>query len=404
MIMAKISFLRKLGFIAVFAVGLMLPGVVFAHDYSFPGGQCDNFDTTDGTELSSPSPAFFSWMTTNCFSTLTSFDAIPRDKCFGHTFTGLPGKICSAFLTIHLRAHPTDSLTNTDGLALQLTSPTGPFVWGISMNDLINVATGGSQPTWTPGSDHIFRLDLGNLPPDPNSVTSVIASMNTTGALDVYVQDDTGVDCITLDVNTDCPRPPCLSLPPCKKPGKKVSIKLDTGMGIPPGSPDPNWVLIIPSPHSVGSAYATTTLTPQWVIPPAGVSWLQPSSSGSPDSAALPGTYIYSLQFCLEELGNKYCCVRLRGKFSADNSGILKLNGGTIVQCLGPTCFKGWVPFNVTTGFVSGINTLEVEVQNDELWTGVVVEATLEARCCKCKKKGNLPTTADNDSSINGTR
>ena len=162
----------------------------------------DNF--APPTEPASPSAGllgFFAFLGVGA----VDFDPIPTDQFFGHTITGLPPCITGATLEIHMRAGPS-FLTNTDSLALEFQGITATprFEWALRVNDLIDFATAGGQTVWTPGSDFTFILDLDNLPPDGQGDTSVIDSMNTTGTLDVMVQDDTGVDYMVLTVTSNC--------------------------------------------------------------------------------------------------------------------------------------------------------------------------------------------------------
>lgn len=109
----------------------------------FLAGKKDAFNQSDGPEPTSPSPALLLALTQKCFfGPLQQFDVVPDNLCFGHTFSGLPA-IGAATLEIHLRAHPTDSLTRTDALALQLSSDGTTFAWSIGLNALIEWATGG---------------------------------------------------------------------------------------------------------------------------------------------------------------------------------------------------------------------------------------------------------------------
>ena len=144
----------------------------------FLAGQQDAFDQSDGPEPSSPSPALLLALTQKCFfGPLLQFDVVPDNLCFGHTLTDLP-TIGAATLEIRLRANATDPLTDTDALALQLSADGTTFAWSLSLNTLIEWATG--QQTWTPGSDHTFILDLAALPLDASgsTTTSILSAIN----------------------------------------------------------------------------------------------------------------------------------------------------------------------------------------------------------------------------------
>lgn len=139
------------------------------------------------------------------------FDDKAINRVFGHTFTGLPGNIQAATLEIHMFAGGSGLVSN-DAIHLERTGVNGVSTsWDLGLTALFG------QP-WTGGSDHTFIWDLANLPPDGQGDTNVIPFMNADNALDVYVQDDTAVDYVTLTVTV--PR------------GEPVTI-----CHIPPGNP-----------------------------------------------------------------------------------------------------------------------------------------------------------------------
>lgn len=121
------------------------------------------------------------------------FDDKHIDRVFGHTFTGLPENIQAATLEIHMFAGGS-SLVSNDGINLELTGINDATTsWGLGLTALFG------QP-WIGGSDHTFIWDLANLPPDAQGDTNIVPFINADNALDVYVQDDTAVDYITLTV------------------------------------------------------------------------------------------------------------------------------------------------------------------------------------------------------------
>lgn len=139
------------------------------------------------------------------------FDDKAINRVFGHTFTDLPGNIQAATLEIRMFAGGS-SLVSNDAIHLERTGINDAFSsWGMGLTALFG------QP-WIAGSDQTFNLDLANLPPDGQGDTSIISFMNADNALDVYVQDDTAVDYMTLTVTV--PR------------GEEVTI-----CHIPPGNP-----------------------------------------------------------------------------------------------------------------------------------------------------------------------
>lgn len=117
----------------------------------------------------------------------------------GHTFGALPPGIVAARLQIRLRASGFDFPQN-DSLSLQANS-TGGFTWTRTLPFL----TGTPWPSGM-ATVAVLNIDLDNL---PGSGTSLLAAMNSTGRLDVYVQDDTRVDYMRLELITQCPTCHC---------------------------------------------------------------------------------------------------------------------------------------------------------------------------------------------------
>jgi hypothetical protein len=117
-----------------------------------------------------------------------------NDRCFGHTFTDCLSKtscpLRSAVLETCLQAANV-ALTQTDGIILGVN---GVGLWSEGLPTL----NGGG---WNPGDMMCFQLDLSNLAGGVN----ILNDIQTTGHLDVVVQDDTAVDFVTLTVEyTDC--------------------------------------------------------------------------------------------------------------------------------------------------------------------------------------------------------
>jgi hypothetical protein len=118
---------------------------------------------------------------------------------FGHTFGALPPGIVAARLQIRLRASGLD-VPGNDSLSLQANS-----VGGFSWTRTLPFLTGTPWPVGSP-TVAVLNLDLDNL---PGGGASLIAAMNSTGRLDVYVQDDTRVDYARLELVTQCPTCHC---------------------------------------------------------------------------------------------------------------------------------------------------------------------------------------------------
>jgi hypothetical protein len=140
------------------------------------------------------------------------------------------------------------------------------------------------------------------------------------------------------------------------------------------GSQDTNFVLN-------GSSFGYVTKDNVWPVGPwiantTTSKWITPSSNqaASFDPYA-NGTYTWSLSFNLA--GFDATTASFSGKFAADNSAIVKLNG---VQIGSANSFASYSNFSANSGFVSGINTLDFVVtnvaQNGGNPTGLRVEFT----------------------------
>ena len=205
----------------ILLVGLLIANFSPAHaqnngtvDIVITAGINDNFAGT--YELTSPSADLLLLM--NPYGgydrvrfPFRQFDDKHIDRVFGHTFTGLPEDIQAATLEIRMFAGGS-SLVSNDAIHLELTGINDVFTsWNMGLTTLFG------QP-WIGGSDQTFNLDLANLLPDGQGDTNIIPFMNADNALDVYIQDDTAVDYMTLTVTV--PR------------GEAVTI-----CHIPPGNP-----------------------------------------------------------------------------------------------------------------------------------------------------------------------
>ncbi|MDZ4754975.1 MAG: LamG-like jellyroll fold domain-containing protein [Phycisphaerae bacterium] len=131
---------------------------------------------------------------------LQQYDVQALDQCFVETISGLPSCIIGATITIGVQ--PT-SLWTTDGLAFEVINECGKtFKWSRSLTSLDGL--GLFTPPLATGQPSTITLDLGDLPPSGDGTRSVLSTM-LDGSLDIYLQDDTGVDFIALDVfSCDC--------------------------------------------------------------------------------------------------------------------------------------------------------------------------------------------------------
>jgi hypothetical protein len=114
----------------------------------------------------------------------------------------------------------------------------------------------------------------------------------------------------------------------------------------------PNAVVIYPA--DVPGNYLSDGPNSQWIGP-------DPYASFSIDDEPA-GVYHYQLQFLL-------CCTNgaeLSGQMAADNTAGVYLNGGTheVGSISTSSSFSSWTPISITSGFVVGINVLDIYVTN----------------------------------------
>lgn len=160
-------------------------------------GTADNFA---GPEPSSPGADLIPNL--NCPLGYTNyFDSALTNQCFGHTFTDfLDTSCCVVDAQLCMRVAATGVIPTTDGLSFY---EDGQGVWGMSMNTLRSINTGGNDTLWTTGDTMILCLDLDDLPPNSMGVTNVMAALHD-GDFDIKFQDDTEVDWLELRVRLCC--------------------------------------------------------------------------------------------------------------------------------------------------------------------------------------------------------
>jgi len=135
------------------------------------------------------------------------FDEGGPSKTFGHTFTNLPCNITAATLTVHWLPRPiAPILTEDDTICFQATPTPGVFEWCSEIDEYLK-SQGVFQPTqewnstnWPACNPAVF--DLSSLPPSGLGATNLIPSLNSRGELDVFVQDETVVGYLELEVVT----------------------------------------------------------------------------------------------------------------------------------------------------------------------------------------------------------
>ena len=113
---------------------------------------------------------------------------------------------------------------------------------------------------------------------------------------------------------------------------------------------------------------------PPWLGDDSVSAWIGPNSDSALDGAT--GQFDYRTTFDLT--GFTASTAALSGQWSADNAGIdIKINGVSTSQTV--ASFNAFNSFAVTSGFISGLNTIDFFVRNDGGPTGLRVEGALTA-------------------------
>jgi hypothetical protein len=132
---------------------------------------------------------------------------------------------------------------------------------------------------------------------------------------------------------------------------------------LPYGSLDPHYTLTAAPGFTVPRSavvYDPSSYTfYNWVANTSNSQWIGLQSSANYYSA---GLYKYDITFDLTGLNPATSVIT--GQWAADNNGVIFLNGtstGATTPTLG---FSSFTPFTISSGFVSGVNTLEFQVTN----------------------------------------
>lgn len=123
------------------------------------------------------------------------------------------------------------------------------------------------------------------------------------------------------------------------------------------GTTDPHWTV------QGGGSAAVAPNQPGFYLPQVTARWINPDGSGTPGTS-----FTLLLQFDLT--GFDPNTASFGGQFAADNCAVMRLNGnsanggGTVGPCGALSAFGTYSGFSFTSGFVSGLNTISVEVTN----------------------------------------
>lgn len=104
------------------------------------------------------------------------------------------------------------------------------------------------------------------------------------------------------------------------------------------------------NPFRFNCCYFSDTATAAWVSPAAG------------GNAGTPGVYTYDL--VIDLTGLDPATASITGTFGTDNDGSIALNSNAPVATTGFGDFGSPTPFTINSGFVAGLNTIHVQVNN----------------------------------------
>jgi hypothetical protein len=147
---------------------------------------------------------------------LKGFDNAGPDTWFAHSFRNLPASIAGAKLRIRLRS--STGFPANDTIEVGFTEGGGAFPQP-KWSRVIATLVGGAG--WYEGRTEEFTFDLSALPLEGGGTTNLLYRLSQLRYLDVYVQDDTLVDYVALDLNVCACQPDIVIVPPpggCQSP------------------------------------------------------------------------------------------------------------------------------------------------------------------------------------------
>jgi uncharacterized repeat protein (TIGR01451 family) len=161
--------------------------------FVFQHGKKDDFSLANGATAEPVVPAPAPPTTTQLY-----FDGTDVNRQFSDRLV-LPTGNCISAATFSIRMKPLKDVPKNDTIVLKIPG-TGGTTWSKSINPL-STTSSPSYPWITGKAAKTFTWNLGAM---PLGGANLLPALNTLRVLDVYVQDDTSVDYITLTV-TFCP-------------------------------------------------------------------------------------------------------------------------------------------------------------------------------------------------------
>ena len=144
-----------------------------------------------------------------CRSNIDAYSQIHLacDWSFGYTFENLPFVSPSQTIILEIGLVADENTNANDRFYLQYLGgdpgasdplTTAEFAWSQTMNDVY--ADAGGVGNWNASETTTVVFDLRSLPTATGTYDLVANEVNTTGYLDVFMQDDTGADYIRLTI------------------------------------------------------------------------------------------------------------------------------------------------------------------------------------------------------------
>jgi hypothetical protein len=138
-----------------------------------------------------------------------------------------------------------------------------------------------------------------------------------------------------------------------------------SGISLPSGTVDPHWTITasvdpgFPGPDAVVLNDSGFPIPP-WLANDEFSKWIAPQADQS--AGNLEGDYNYRTTFSLS--GFNPASVRVVGEWAIDNTGNDIVINGVSTGQRNDGGFTGWTPFQITGGFVAGVNVLDFKVNN----------------------------------------
>ena len=147
------------------------------------------------------------------------------------------------------------------------------------------------------------------------------------------------------------------------------------GTALTAGTADTHYTLTsAPTGIATGTGSALATVyNSGWTANGSNYSWISPTANGNDNQPN--GNYDYHTTFTIgaSEIAST---ARLSGFWTADNAATIYLNGISTGLTVGSTSYSALQAFSISSGFVSGVNSLDFIVNNSGGPSGVVAEVS----------------------------